>query len=382
MENHFTEDFVRNNNYQISGDEILKLRNEWISYAETISTYPNIYSGQGIVICAGGFIYVTCAWVNISMLRKFGCELPIELWYEGNEINESMISKFKELNVVCKNCDDYTQSPIKSYAMKPFAILHSSFKEVLFLDADNNSVKDPTYLFEIDEYIEGGTIFWPDVWTTPQNNPIWSITGTDDYNSKEQESGQILINKEKCWKELNLCVYFNMNYDSYYKMLLGDKDTFKFAWLALKTKYYMIPTSVAYCGYMNFMQEFYGMTMVQHDPHGDVLFLHRNLLKWALTKNEEVLWTNIKKMRSNQVKFRPRYLKVNNFNMALVDIEGDTEILSFSDLFGNYELECLSVLKDLRDSKHYAAFLVHVFFVMYRQGFVQNATELFRMERN
>ena len=43
------------------------------------------FQGQGIVICGGGERYFPSAWVCMNMLRDLGCELPIELWYLGDQ---------------------------------------------------------------------------------------------------------------------------------------------------------------------------------------------------------------------------------------------------------------------------------------------------------
>ena len=51
----------------------------------TIPPYPGGFKGRGITICAGGFTYFTNAWVLIRMLRKLGCELPVQFWYYGDE---------------------------------------------------------------------------------------------------------------------------------------------------------------------------------------------------------------------------------------------------------------------------------------------------------
>src|SRR5690606_24050990 len=96
-----------------------------------------------------------------------------------------------------------------------------------------------------------------------QTNPIWEITASDHFHLPEQESGQILIDKEKCWKELNLCLHFNRQ-SKYYKLIYGDKDTFKFAWLALRSPFYMVPTLPGMCG-ISFHNSFFGNTIVQYD---------------------------------------------------------------------------------------------------------------------
>lgn len=59
---------------------------------------------------------------------------------------------------------------------------------------------------------------------------------------------------------------------------------FRFAWLALGTPFYFIEHPVASCGYFNTDNVFCGQTMVQHLPNGQFGFLHRNLLKWDITK--------------------------------------------------------------------------------------------------
>jgi alpha 1,2-mannosyltransferase len=368
--NSFTEDFFRTNKYRLGPIKRQQLAKKWKAYAASIRDYPEEFTGRGIVICAGGMAYTTCAWVCISILRKLGCLLPIEVWYDGMEIDRHMAHKFKELGVICRNCRDYVEAGIRGFAIKPFALLHSSFKEILLLDADNNCVRDPTYLFASDEYLANGAIFWPDMWKTPRVNPIWKIIGSRQYDSPEQESGQLLINKEKCWKELNLCMHFNLQ-PQYYKMLLGDKDTFKFAWLALHRPYHMISTLPGFGGYVNKDNEFFGLSMVQHDMYGNILFLHRNLLKWDQTKNDEAVWTHIKRRRGPMAvaKFRPKWIKKGNGGLHLVDMEGDVEVLSFSQLFGNYEEECLEILKDLRNSRPYHQFLLHLYFVATRPGY-------------
>ena len=60
-----------------------------------------------------------------------------------------------------------------------------------------------------------------------------------------QESGQLLIDKLQHWKPLLLATHFNLESDQYYKMLQGDKDTFQFAWRALKAPSMMKPIALS-----------------------------------------------------------------------------------------------------------------------------------------
>lgn len=53
---------------------------------------------------------------------------------------------------------------INRFQIKAAAIINSSFKEVLYLDSDNLSATDPTFLFDTPEYKSTGALFWPDFW--------------------------------------------------------------------------------------------------------------------------------------------------------------------------------------------------------------------------
>lgn len=338
----FRKNGIRHAPYQFSEGDITILKNDWQAYAAKNKKFPKSFSGRGIVFTAGGVKYTTCAWVSISLLRELGCTLPIELWYLGNEISEEVIRSFESLDVEFRNFHELGKVGLTGYMLKPLAIINSRFKEVLFLDADNNCVENPEYLFSLDVYKEYGCVFWPDYFRTSKTNSIWSITGTKAYGMPEQESGQILVNKEKCWQELHLCLYFNKLSKYYYRILYGDKDTFKFAWLALESKFHMVEHSAGACGYKE-NGHFYGHTMVQHDSLGKILFLHRHLLKWDLTKKDEISWTYIKKFNENATR-KKIVFKESPTGLGL-DLIGDVNETEFKLVFGDLELKCLEFLQ-------------------------------------
>lgn len=363
----FDSSGIRFTRYEASEELVRNLKESWQSYvSQDIPAYPGHFSDQGIVICGGGIRYFTCAWVSIHLLRNSGCALPIELWYMDEELNEEVIMELQALNVVCKNVDHYASSPLQGYAIKPFAILNSAFKEVLFIDADNNCLADPTYLFDTEDYKKNGAVFWPDFWKTDIGNPIWKIVDATDYEEYEQESGQILIHKERCWAALNLCMYFNQQRDIYYQFLLGDKDTFKFAWKALQQPYSMIATPVAFCGYAGELNTipYKGIAMVQHDLQGRILFIHQNLMKWDVVKDDEFLWGKIKKFKPDAKNrlFILEIVKLSKGRQKLVfDIDGDISVENFLEEILEKEKLCLAVLKDLRTSGFYLRFILYLY---------------------
>jgi ADP-heptose:LPS heptosyltransferase len=246
------------------------------SAAQKISLYPSRFSGRGIVICGGGLRYLPSVYINIKMLRAHGCRLPVELWHRAHEVPEAVRQLLEREGVTFRDASDkslMTGAPKSGWELKSYSIVHTSFEEVLYLDADNMPVKDPTCLFETKEYLSTGAVFWPDYGRLACDDPVWSICGVDYLDEPEFESGQILVNKSKCWKALNLAHWYNENSAFFYKHFMGDKETFHLAFRFLKQPYAMT------ChGIFNLSDA----VMCQHDFDGQRLFQHRNRAKWKM----------------------------------------------------------------------------------------------------
>ena len=152
--------------------------------------------------------------------------------------------------------------------------MHSRFREVLLLDADNVPTIDPTFLFDIPEYRETGAIFWPDWATAAADNPAWRVFGVAYRDEREQESGQLVIDKQRRWKPLNLCNWYNEHSDFFYRFVYGDKDTFRFAWHRAGQPFSMPAGPIGL-----------PFTIGQQDFGGRLLFQHRCADKWSLAGN-------------------------------------------------------------------------------------------------
>ena len=221
------------------------INNELLPY----ESYKNRFEGRGIVIVAGNGKSLKRVRVILRQLKMLGSQLPIEMHFWGDEFPveaqknvSSMWPRmyFNDLsassNIVKSNHDNFFHI---NYQLKTAAVMNSRFAEPLLLDSDNIPIVDPESLFESDTYKEYGTLFWPDIARTRSNNPIWAITNTQcRMNEYEQESGQLIIDKRRFFYHLQLAAWFNNVHTGYYnEFLLGDKDMFRFAWHALKTKY-------------------------------------------------------------------------------------------------------------------------------------------------
>lgn len=251
-----------------------QLANEAI---QAIPAYDKTCRGKGVVICAGGKRLFTNAWVCIRRLRATGCSLPIEVWYLGeHELDAEMRRLLRRHNVTCIDAEQYSQlfsaRILNGWELKAYAILHSAFQEVLMLDADNVAVLDPTFLFEAEEYKMHGAIFWPDYGRLEPFRRIWDACEVEYRDEPEFETGQIVVDKQRCWDALQLAWHYNEHSDFYYRHIHGDKDTFHMAFHRMRKSYAMPAYGI----------HSLDATMCQHDFQGNRLFQHRNMDKWSL----------------------------------------------------------------------------------------------------
>ncbi len=255
-------------------------------FIHTISRPPNPCRGRGIVICGGGAKYFPGAWVCINMLRRLGCRLPVQLWYLGKkELDSRMQSLLAPMDVECIDASrlrrKFPARILRGWELKAYAILHSSFREILFLDADNVPVVNPGFLFETRQFRSTGAIFWPD-YDCGKNKKaarIWRSCGMRQPDEPEFETGQIVVDKKRCWRALSLTNWFNQNSDFYYRYIHGDKETFHLAFRKLRKSYALIPKQI------HPLQR----TMCQHDFQGRRIFQHRNRDKWRLSLRNRII---------------------------------------------------------------------------------------------
>lgn len=248
-------------------------------FLSKVGSYPDSFDGRGIVTCGGGIKYGACTWVLVKLLRYLGCQSPIEVWCRNDdEFDPAWIDLMEPLGVRCVNAQDvlqrYPHRRLGGWELKPYAIQHSRFREVLFLDADNVPVVDPTFLFDTPEYKTTGTLFWPDpeqLHTGPESLR-WKIFGVTYRASPDQESGQLLVDKKRCWHALSLCNWYNEHSDFYYRHVYGDKETFRFAWQRVEQPICWMP----------YPTDAMPFTLLHYGAARQPLFQHRFYRKWSL----------------------------------------------------------------------------------------------------
>ncbi|KAL3658686.1 hypothetical protein V7S43_016322 [Phytophthora oleae] len=207
--------------------------------------------------------------------------------FDENNGDLALLAPLQQLSI---NVGSISFHPIynpraKGFLSKVFVIYNSYFDRILFLDADNVPVRDPSFLFTSPEFEANGAVFWPDFWHPRRTlfnlharSMLWELLDLPFVDMFEQESGQLLVDRTRHAAPLELVYFYAFHDPNYFESLqlvYGDKDLFRLAWIKSGATYHMIEALPALAG-KDIDGSFCGMTMVQHDTEGKVLFLHRN----------------------------------------------------------------------------------------------------------
>lgn len=251
---------------------------EWTRHFEI----PFRTGQQGIVSTAGGAqmpIFV----VTLRMLRKTGCTLPVELFVGFNDHDPYLCNELlPSLNARCIQLEDYLGQEetrnIARYQYKIFAIIFSSFEDILFLDADDYPVANPERLFTNEPYISSGLVTWPDFWASSASKHLFEIQNRTVPPMNDQastESGQLLVSKRSHGQALLMAMYYNFYGPNYYYPLMsqggpgeGDKETFIAGAQVVNAPYYQVKKCVDTAGYSQ-DGHYHGVAMLQYDPVDD-----------------------------------------------------------------------------------------------------------------
>lgn len=292
---------------------------------------------RGIVTTAGNQDTTLRLITLLRILRhRHGCTLPVEVWHFPGELEdgaqrreiESLDGQIRQIEGVSKHDGVW-----KNFQIKGLAITSSAFQEVLYLDSvsasnptswgsgplmnragqDNVPLRDPATLFDSPRYLREGSgraAFWPDLSKDHVDNAIWRLMGVPcDLDHWTFESGQIVVDKAGNdglnAAALHLAAYMQGDMDFWFKMCGGDKDTFRWGFVALGLPFTSPLKWATPLGDLNQMdnQRFCGHTILQSDldvdeATGEVppLFMHSNLLKHAANVHPGITFTHLKRM--------------------------------------------------------------------------------------
>ena len=197
-------------------------------FPDLVTLHAQLWSGGRGIVLTGGDHQASYLLTSIQSMRDMGCELPIEVMYLGEDDlgreNRRKLEKVK--GVITRDLSPLVNDKgwkLKGWALKPFAIMLSSFREAIFIDADSLFLRDPSILFSDPEYQSTGALFFKDRVIEPASKLAWLKrilpppisaqvrrnrfwTGT---SSHMQESGVVVVDKWKHFVALMVITRLN-----------------------------------------------------------------------------------------------------------------------------------------------------------------------------
>jgi alpha 1,2-mannosyltransferase len=239
---------------------------------------------RGVAMTAGGR-YFGVAITSVRMLRRSGSVLPVEVFLDSWDDYDIATCEriLPALNAKCLVMAELWDSTPKfgkllKYQYKTFALLFSSFEDVLFLDADAFPAHNPDILLDVEPYKSTGLVTWPDFWVSTTSHYFYEIAGIPVPaldSRRSSESGIMIYSKRLQAESLLLATYYNYYGPGLYYPLFsqgaqgeGDKESFLHAAMALDKPFYDVRTPVKVLGaWLN--GTWYTAGMKQSDPIED-----------------------------------------------------------------------------------------------------------------
>ena len=284
---------------KMSDADIEAMKQAHMGFVSTIISGDHILvyaqGTRGIVTTAGGY-YLPVMVISLRMLRRTGSTLPVEVFLmDHSEYESEICDVLASLNAKCVILSKIVNATphsveITRFQLKIFAMIFSTFEEILFLDADSFPLQDPEVLFESELFKEKGMITWPDFWHSTVSEIYYTVTSLIRPSTSlraSSEAGEILISKKSHTETLLLAAYYNYFGPTHYYPLLsqgapgeGDKETFLSAAIVLGQSHHAVSERVNKIGHWNpDKQKVEGSAMVQYDPRDDHNFTTQGIFR-------------------------------------------------------------------------------------------------------
>ena len=303
--------------------------------------HKEFFGGVGVVMTSGGKRLPSAIGSAMYMRMELHSNIPVEIWYDSSETEPT-----HELISICESQDIFLRRIPENYglqrfhwerrwtrlsvdknrrsfsevlpasavymALKPYAILLSSFDTVIFLDDDAIPIVDPLYLHQIMQTEKRSAVFFRDIWSLFHDAAIWSIIPFPGDNNGDhpvfpsQDSGVLGIckscNHGAGYASLARTLYLNVHHFVFYPALYhggkwsnpgghvafgtGDKDTFQVGWLLQQEKYSLMGPVTLIGGKKGKC----GATLGQPGPDGRIVAIHMNSIKMSWKDWKDRKW--------------------------------------------------------------------------------------------
>ncbi|KAF9884981.1 hypothetical protein FE257_000891 [Aspergillus nanangensis] len=227
-------------------------------FSSHMMLHGSFYSGRKGLVFSASDSQALYMITSIKSIRKLGCDLPIEVMYLGDtDLGEDFRETLEAIpGVMTRDLSQMVREEgwtLAGWAGKPFALLFSSFREAIFVDADALFMRNPAVLFEDPAYKAEGALFFKDRLMMPGSKKKWMQQILPKPISKKarelrlwtgesthmQESGVVVVDKWKHFVSLLLVARLNgpdrdgnkeKKKTGVYDMVYGDKETFWLGW--------------------------------------------------------------------------------------------------------------------------------------------------------
>jgi len=204
------------------------------AYRLNIPAYEDYsFGGKGLVIAANGlkYRYVSGVYMNVYVIRKlYNSDIPIEIFYVGvdeqfnNDVKNKLIGlgNVKLIDLMDRLNTNIDPKRLIGYRTKPLAVIASSFKEIVLMDADALSFIDPFYFFQLEGYKAKGMVLFKDYVKCLHfinkkfinDIGIGYKTYCNRTGGYELDSSCVVVDKERAWEALYTICMINVDPDS------------------------------------------------------------------------------------------------------------------------------------------------------------------------
>lgn len=203
------------------------------------------FNGRGIVMVMNDTTVISGA-LTIIILRRNGCKLPVQVFYAGDDLTDQNRKCIEDIpGVTIKSLSQKLELPLEALRgtqARVYALIYSSFQEVLLIEPDVLFFRNPDYLFNDPNYQTTGALFWKDRkiqsywdkkvydWTRKLISYRKGDNRILDKKGGNYQSRDLLIfNKESHVKTMEKLWVITKEWETVYNYIPGDKESY---WIA------------------------------------------------------------------------------------------------------------------------------------------------------
>ncbi|CAI7585085.1 unnamed protein product [Penicillium glandicola] len=303
-----TKDLPRPDLTGLSEEDVRKMEEAHAAFIEDVKNSekklkPIHTPGKRGLVSTAGSTYLPVFVSSLRMLRRAGSTLPVELYMKDTTEYEKQVCNevLPQLDARCLVLADVI-----------FAVLFSSFEEIVWMDADCFPLGKPEELLDSEPFKTNGLVTWPDFWASSASPLYYRISRQEAPSMaarQSSETGVFLVSKKTHSLALLLAAYYNFYGPSHYFRLLsqggpgeGDKETFIQAASAVGAPFYTVSERVQAIGHAK-ANGLSGSAMAQSDPREDFALIQQN--KWRVKDESVAPAPHIFFIHANYPKFNP-----------------------------------------------------------------------------